>query len=281
MFERHHRSVLTLALVLACGCNGAAVDNRGDAEPGPPSWLASLPERTVTAASGETVWAVIPTPGSEAASLGAYLFESVEGARAVLIDGIDNRFEGVPGALVHPLSSFPEAELAPGAAAFASRWDAGAVVGRVAAVDAGKVELAYDWNGVTVTSALEAVMPLPAADGGLTLSWVGYRAGDAGGWSKGLCFAESDDRAWILADGGHVEIVAKGGVEPLVDLGRMELAAGDAVAAYSWGHGYRSGVIEDVLEPGLRYAVKLEGGETRPVFFDRLTAFNSLTAFDR
>ncbi len=278
MFESRHRVFLILTLAAICGCDDAAVDGGGGAEPRPPSWLAGLPERDVTAAPGETVWAVVPELGNEAADVGTYRLESAEGGAAVLVDGIGNRFEGVPGALVHPLSSFPEAELAPGIAVLAGRWDAGAVVARVIGVDAGAVELAYDWNGVTVTGALDAVVPLPSAGDGLTFSWVGFRSEGTGAWFKGLCFAESETQAWIRAGGGHVAVVAKGAVKPLADLGRAPAEAGAAVAVHSWGHGYRPGVVEAVLEPGLRYAVKLESGETRPVFFDSLTASDSLTA---
>lgn len=264
------KRALALALLIACGCNGAVDDAGG---PRPPSWLAGLPERAVEASPGETVWAVVPELGNDGARIGSYRLESAEGRQAVLVDGIGNRFESVPGALVHPVSSFPEAELAVGVAVLADRWDADRVVGRVTSLEDGRVELAYDWNGVTVTGSMDAVMALPAADDSLVLRWVGYRPeGDDDSWFKGLCFAQSGDKLWISTDGGNVEVVGVAAVKPLADLGRVAPATGDAVAAYSWGHGYRSGVVEEVLEPGLRYAVKLEGGETRSVFFDSLTS---------
>ncbi len=256
-------------LLAACNGDGPATDHAEDAAPRPPVWLAGLPERNLEATPGETVWAVVPEPGSDGARVGTYRLESAAGAEAVLVDGIGNRFEGVPGVLVHPLSAFPEAELAAGIAVLADRWDAAGVVGRVTSVEEGIVELAYDWNGVTVTSRMDAVMPLPAGEGSLALTWVGYQRD--GAWHKGLCFAENDQQLWLSTDGGHVEVVAREAARPLADLGRTELAAGDAVAAYSWGHGFRPGVVEAVLEPGLRYAVKLENGETWPVFFDCLT----------
>ncbi len=276
MIRRPSKQSFALAAALAVfslsACNGPAADRAADAGPRPPGWLAGLPERSVEAAPGETVWAVVPEAGSEAARLGTYRLESAAGAEAVLTDALGTVYEGVPGALVHPLSSFPEAELAAGTAVLADRLDAGGIVGRVTGLEAGTVEVAYDWNGVTVTSSVDAVMALPAIEGSLALRWVRYRTGGEGAWYQGLCFAESETQAWISTDGGYVEVVAMDAVQPLVDLGRGELQAGDAVAAYSWGHGYRPGVIEEVLEPGLRYAVKLEGGEIRPVFFDSLTA---------
>ncbi len=264
--------VAVLAALLLGGCNGPATDDTGDAGPQPPAWLAGLPERAVEASPGETVWAVVPELGSDAARISTYRLESAAGAEAVLTDALGTRYEGVPGALVHPLSSFPEAELAAGTAVLADSFDAGKIVGRVIGVEAGHVELAYDWNGVTVTGKTDAVMALPAGEGSLALRWVGYQADAQGPWFKGLCFAESETQAWISTDAGGVEVVPKGAVRSLADLGRAEPAVGDAVAAYSWGHGYRPGVIEAVLEPGLRYAVQLENGETRPVFFDSLTA---------
>ncbi len=260
---------LAVALLLA-GCNGNAVDTADAPGPQPPGWLSGLPERAVEAAQGETVWAVVPELGSEAARLGSYRLEAAVGTGAVLTDDIGNRYEGVPGVLVHALSSFPEAELAPGSMVLAGRWDVSRVVGRITSVDEGKIELAYDWNGVTVTSGMDAVMAVPAGEDSLVLRWVGY-PGEDGAWYKGLCFAESDDQVWLNTDDGHVVVTDRSAVKPLADLG-SPLAAGDAVAAYTWAHGFRSGVIEEVLEPGLRYAVKLESGETRPIFFDSLTA---------
>ena len=112
---------------------------------------------------------------------------------------------------------------------------------------------------------------LPVGEG-LALRWVGYRGAEGEPWNRGLCFAESADKLWLDVGGGHVEVVDRDAVRPIADLGVAELAPGAAVAAHSWGHGYRPGVVEEVLEPGLRYAVKLENGDTEPVFFDRLTA---------
>ena len=100
----------------------------------------------------------------------------------------------------------------------------------------------------------------------------GLRSGPNAAWYKGLCFAESSDRAWIRDDGGFARVVDRAAVKALGDLGRGEHAIGAEVSAYSWVGGFRSGVIEEVLEPGLRYAVKLEDGATRAFFFEDLTA---------
>ena len=256
------RALALPLVVLLGGCGGA--------ESNEPAWLAELPERTIEAAAGERVWAVVPEQGSEAARLATYRIAETSGTESVLVDDLGNRFEGVPGALVHPLSGFPEAELAVGVAVLADRWDAAKVVGRVSRIEDGEVEITFDWNGSTAVGAMDAVMPLPAGDG-LILRWVAYPGSDAATWHKGLCFAESDDRLWISDDGGHVEVVAKDSVKLLDDLGR-ELQVGATVSAYCWDHGFRQGVIAEVLEPGLRFAVRTEDGETRPFFFEDLTA---------
>ena len=261
---------VVLVLLLVGGCSGTTVDTAEAPGPQPPSWLSGLPERSVEAAQGETVWAIVPELGNDGARLGTYRIEESAGAEVVLTDGLGNRYEGVPGALVHPLSSFSDAELATGAAVFAGRWDVSRAVGRITSLSEGKIELAYDWNGVTVTSGMDAVMAMPSGEGSLVLRWVAY-PGDNGAWYKGLCFAESDNQVWLSVDGGHVVVADRSAVKPLADLG-SPLAAGDSVAAYTWARGFRSGVIEEVLEPGLRYAVKLENGEIRSVFFDSLTA---------
>ncbi len=258
------------ALLVHFGCGGAG---GGAPEAGGPTWLAGLPRRNVEAAAGDEVWAVVPRGGREAATVATYRVESVSGSEAVLVDGLGRRFEGVPGALVHPRSGFPEGEMVEGTVVLGDRWDARGVVGRVAGLDGGRVRVAFDWNGATATDVLDSVMPLPASGESPVLRWVAYRpAAGEGAWYKGLCFAESDDRVWILDDGGFVEVAAREAVKVLGDLGGGDPAVGAEVAAYTWGHGYRSGVIEEVLEPGLRYAVRLEGGQTRAFFFEDLTA---------
>ncbi len=261
-----------LALLALAGCGGGVEKTRdaGRTE-GQPAWLAELPARTVEAAPGETVWAVVPLPGTAAAAVGTFRLEAVAGTRTVLADALGNRTE-VPGALVHPVSAFPEAELEVGSVVLADRWDARKVVGRVADLSAGEVRLAFDWNGVTVTGAMDVAVPLAALGDASPLAWVVYRTPGETARYKGLRFAESGGRVWISDDGGQVMVVAEDAVERLADPGGEAFEEGDPVAAYSWGHGYRRGVIEAVLEPGLRYAVKVEAGPTRPYFFDSLTA---------
>ncbi len=234
--------------------------------------IAELPHRAVEAQPGETVWAAIPESGGESVTLGTFELESSAGNFASLTDILGNRFEKVPGALIYPLSGFSQtAKLATGSVALADRWDARKVVGRVASSEGDAVQIAFDWNGTTETAAMNVVMPLPAGGDSLVLRWVAYRVSAEGAtWYKGLCFAESENNLWISADGGHLEVVERDQVRPLDDLGRS-LAVGDTVSAYSSGYGYRSGVIEEILEPDLRFGVKLDSGEIRPYFFENLT----------
>lgn len=270
MFEVSCRSAWGVGLLLLLG--GCDPGEQGEDDAGP-AWMAGLPLRTVAAAAGETVWAAVPRAASEAVEIGTYRVESIAGAEIVLADGLGRRFEGVPGALVHPVVGFPEGEMGEGTVILGDRWDARKVVGRVAESGEGGLQVAYDWNGATTHGVMDSVLLLPASGESLVLRWVAYRPGGGadGPWYKGLVFAESGDRVWISDDAGFVEVVARESVKVLEDLDRGEHAVGAAVAAYSWGHGYRPGVIEAVLEPGLRYAVELEDGRTRAFFFEDLT----------
>ena len=272
-------TALAAALAIVLGaCGGGAADSGGEAgetEAAWPSWLAQLPRRAVAVAPGERVWAVVPERGSEHAAIASYRVEAVSGTAAVLVDALGNRYPDVPGALVHPLSAAAAGELADGAAVLAYRWDAGQVIARVTRRGSDGLELAHDWNGVTARGPMEAVTPLPAGGDGHVLRWVAFPSPAAGAgdvtWYRGLCFAEDEDRLWISDDSEHVQVVAKDEVEVLSDVGRADLRPGSEVAAYSWGHGYRSGVIAEVLEPDLRYAVELADGGTRPFYFADLT----------
>ena len=260
------------AILGACGGAGDSGDGAVDAPAAWPSWLAELPEQAAEGVAGEPVWAVVPERGSENATLATYRLEAVSGSTAVLVDTLGNRFEDIPGALVHPVSAFSAADLPSGAPALAERWDAGTVVGRVERPEEGELELAYDWNGVTLQTPMETVMPLPAEGDRQVLRWVAFPASSTGSaWFKGLCFAESPSQLWIRTDAGHVEVIAKDAVRTLSDLGQADFQAGTAVAAYSGGHGYRDGSIREVLEPGLRYAVELAAGETKSFYFADLT----------
>ena len=262
---------LTLAAWLALGgCGGDGGDPGAVGGPSLPSWLAELPQREVAAAPGAVVWAVVPEAGSESAALASYRVEAAASGTAVLVDALGNRFADVPGALIHPASRFSADEIAAGHVVLADRWDAEKVVGRVASREEGEIRVAYDWNGSTASGVMDAVLPLPGAGDSLALRWVAYRPEVDAAWYKGLCFGESDERLWIADDSGHVAIAERDAVRVLDDLGR-DLQPGDAVSAYSWGYGYRSGRITAVLEPGLRYAVELQDGETRAFFFDSLT----------
>ncbi len=261
--------------VLATGCVGPASDVPTDDRPSPPSWLAELPTAVVTAPVDGLVWAVVPELGSEAAKIATYRLAETE-AGVVLVDPLGNQFAEVPEVLVHPVSGVSSTELTVGMPVLANRWDVGRIIGRVASVDGEILAISHDWNRATVTGVMDVVAPLPAEAESPVLQWVAYpsaasTAGDATELLKGLCFAEHDGRLWLTDDSGNVEIVAHDAVTVLSDLGRLEPSAGDRVSAYSWGAGFRSGIVAEVLEPGLRYTVSFDDGETGAVFFGDLT----------
>ncbi len=264
------------SLLLLSGCGSPSSEEANDGGPSQPSWLADLPTTTITVPVGELVWAVVPALGSDAATIATYRLVDAGAGGTALIDTLGNQFGGVIGALVHATSEVPVAELAIGEPILASRWDAGPVIGQVASLDDETVTISHDWNGVTVTGAMDVVTPL-ASDGEVApLRWVAYPSptseeSGASVWLKGLCFAEHDGRLWLRDDSGNVEIVARESVKVLSDLGRLEPAVGDQVSAFAWGSGFRPGVIAEIPEPGLRYTVTFDDGETRPFFFGDLT----------
>ncbi len=264
-------SAAACGLVLLAACTGDPAPDAADgrtAAPRQAGWLAELPERPVTASVGDSVWAVVPRPGSGAAELAVYRVAAVAGATATLVDDIGNRYEEVPGALVHALAG-AVGELAPGAPVLADRWGAHRVVGRVVEAAADGAVVAYDWNGETVREPLSVAVPLPAAGDSLTLRPLVYTAED-GARRLGLGVAEDEARVWIRAAGGFVAVREKASVEPADGLGARDFAVGEAVRVDDWALGLRDGTVAEVLEPGLRYAVALADGTTAPFFFDRM-----------
>lgn len=252
---------LTLAAALT-GCGGERVEQPGEA-PAPPaalSWLDGLPERAPAAAPGAAVWAVVPGRGT---AVLPYRLEAVDGTRAVLSDALGTRYEDVPGALVHPLAT--DSALEVGAPVLAAGWPANNFIGRVVSFESETPAVAYDWNGETMVGYPAAATPLEPA--GEVLRWVVYPTAE-GRW-RGLVIAAGDDRLWVRDDAGYVTAVSAEAVEPLAPAS-AGLETGDTVETYSWSHGFRRGTVVEELEPGLRYAVELEGGEIRPFFFDRL-----------
>ncbi len=261
-----------MVVLLACGPKPTE-ETDATLELAPASWLAELPQRTVAARPGEKVWAVVPELGSERATIATYDVESANGTTATLLDAIGSRFEGIPGALVHPVTEYRTAELAAGMVVLADRWGANLVVGRLARLADGAAFVQHDWNGHTVVDEMAVAVPLLGAGEDLALRWVSYQREPAGPRLKGLCFAAGDDRVWIAEDNGFVAVLGRHEVEVLDSLGGRDFQPGDTVAAYLWGFGYRPGEVSTVLEPQLRYAVRLEGEQAaQPFFFTDLIA---------
>ena len=205
-----------------------------------------------------------------------------------------------PAALVH---SLPRRDLNKGDPALAG--DGSAAVGVVqsplesdpAGIDTPEgsaFDLAMDWNGKTVNKTLSEVVGLAggdaAAGGDLILRRLRMMQSKPGEgsdsndrqlapstypWRVGLGIAQDGERVWVLDESGRVSVVAVGAVAEF--LGPRTLPeAGDRVRVLSWAKGDRSGVVETVLEPGLRFRIVLDGGgeadQTDSVFITQLTA---------
>jgi hypothetical protein len=142
-----------------------------------------------------------------------------------------------------------------------------AMIGRVGKLSAGReIQVHYDWGGTTKGASIEHCEP-PVA-GIRPLAFVGFPKG--GSTSRGLIVALDEKRAWIRTASGHVEIHPLGELETL-PIPRADHKAGERVRAYSWATGFQPGVISEVVEPGLRYRVKLDGNKpSRDYFFSML-----------
>jgi len=199
------------------------------------------------------------------AEVGIFTVHSSQGTTAMLVDAMDQKLAGVPGAVIHPAKS--ASPLRVGQIALCFSWATPAVLGRVARVDAaGGVVVQHDWAGATAQARVDHAEPM--ARGLAPLAFVEFPR--SGGSSRGIVIALSDRRGWLRTDSGHIEIRDRSVLRPL-ELDGRPLAVGDAVRAYSWVGGFRRGVVRRVLEPGLRYAVQT--AEDRPEqihFFDSL-----------
>lgn len=250
-----------LLALLAVGCGCPTPDASGGAAQ--PPWLAELVSAADTTAEspapGTRVWAARPMAETGLARLGLYRLAAADGPGAeaegeakvdngaddgllALEDAIGNRFE-LPAALVWPVAPV-EQEPEPGRAVLAHHPDAGPVSARwVGAGEDGLSTVALDWNGVTVEAEVELVQD-PSALPRRVL------AAETLGWA----FAEAAGRLWVLDPAGRVSIHGADGVQ---DIAASDPAPGEAVRVYTWAAGLESAKVEAVIEPGLRYRVRL------------------------
>ncbi|MCG8459984.1 MAG: hypothetical protein MI919_27195 [Holophagales bacterium] len=270
--------LLLVAALATWACTG------GEAEG--PSWLRELPKRQAPAdwRPGSQVWATVPGEPEGTAELGLFRVAAlVEGERSpsgrIRVADPLGRSHLLPVALVHAVAvpgAASPGSAEPGSVVLAFHGTGGPVLARLRSAD--PLEVSFDWNGATVTDRALA-LAVPDPETGLPRPVLYH---DGSRWLAGVAVAEDGDRLWVLDEARRVHVLRAGEAVPREPL--AEPSPGDGVQVYSWAEGLRSGRVVEVLEPGLRYRVDLEGGAdagdagspasltSRPVAFDSLFA---------
>ena len=225
-----------------------------------PSWLKALPEVPVKAKEGELVWASAPVPSSDMALVAVYTVEGIRANRANLIDKLGQKVRGIPGALIHPLGT--PGHMTPGEIALCYTWATGVALGRVAPARDHEVQIEVDWAGATRTTSVDHAEPMLKSIA--PLAFVTFPK--FGHSSKGIVVALSKDKAWVQTSSGHVEIHDRSAIAVL-EVPTGELEEGAKVEAYGWTTGFEPGTIARVIEPGLRYVVKLPASKVEQKYF--------------
>lgn len=225
----------------------------------PDAWMADLPDTPPVAAAGERVWAIIP--GKTAVPrVGIFTVEGVYDGLYSLTDRKGQRVDGIPAAVVHRASGD---KVESGDLVFFHAATAPGLLGRVAQlVPGGDIEVRYDWAGETRTTAADhAEAP---RTGIRPLAFVSFPKG--GRNSRGLIIALDARRAFIRSGSGHVENLPRAAVKSL-PLPPDAHRVGERVRAFRWATGIQHGTVAEVLEPGLRYRVALDGDKPQQDYF--------------
>jgi hypothetical protein len=210
------------------------------------------------------VWATIPRSGV-IPDVGVFRVEGIYDGLCSLTDGMGQRQDGVPAVLVHRAGS--RGKLVEGAVVLFYTVSTPAMIGRVGKLVPGSaINVSYDWGGTTRQAAVDFAQP--PIKGVRPMAFVSFPK--AGRQSRGLLLALSEDRAWIRTASGHVEVISREHVNALV-LSNKPLQLGAGVRAYRWAMGLRGGTVVEVVEPGLRYRVKLhDTGAIQRYFFSSI-----------
>jgi hypothetical protein len=235
------------------------------AAPDPRAWHLELPRAVPAANIRDRVWAAPPRYGSELTSAALYTVDGITPAGLSLVDRLGQRVDNVPAAVVHRVK--PPVKLREGDVVLCYGPTLPAVLARVAEIKPGQeIRVRYDWAGSTrETNILHAEPPEIDIK---PMAYVGFPK--AGGVSRGLLIALSEQRGWVLTGSGHVEVHRRADLSQLPLL-PADLAVGAKVQAYAWATGYLEGTVSEILEPRLRYRVTHPGNKPpRDYFFSAL-----------
>jgi hypothetical protein len=256
---------LSSARATGSSAKGSASAMQWERRVPPAAWLEGLPAGDAAAgdaapAVGQPAWAALPLDESGQARLSLVRVTGASGTTVAVVDGMKHRHVGVPRALVHPVGSAEG--LKPGDVALCARWTTPSTVCRIEQLEGGKVvRAAYDWAGVTKHSAVDHAEKL--AESLRPLAFASYPL--EGRRSRGQVVAIDRQRVWLLGESGHIT------KHPRHQVRRSRpapaLKDGSLIYAFRWGRGYQRGRVVEVLEPGLRFRIALEGDRPSDDFF--------------
>lgn len=227
----------------------------------PPSWLAELPDAAITVELGATVWAAPPEVGSELVTVAVYRVDALGSGVVSLVDKMGRRIDSVPSALVHAVGS-PK-QLPEGSLTLFYTWTTPGWLGRVSRAERGEeLKVQFDWAGTTRETAVDHAEP--GRTGIQPLAYVGFPK--AGGKSIGQVLALDATRAFVLTGSGHVEMHARATLDS-ISFEPRGFTVGRKVHAYRWATGYERGTVTAVIEPGLRFEIKLLGSSPNSEYF--------------
>ena len=234
----------------------AASTDAGDA---PTAWMKDLPDATPVAGPNERVWAIV-AGSTRIPEVGIFSVEGIYDGLYSLIDRKGQRVDGVPPAVVHRAS---RDKVDSGELVLFQSPTTPAFLGRVAElIPGGEIEVYYDWAGKTRKAAADyAQRPVT---GIRPLAYVSFPK--AGRSSRGLVIALSDRRAWVRTAAGLVESHPRAAIRSL-PLPRQSLKVGSRVRAFRWATGFQLGTVVEIIEPGLRYRVNLDGDKPDEEYF--------------
>ena len=247
-----HASIPEPILPTAAATSSAAADSA-------PAWASALPDVAPSARKGQRVWATIPR--GDLPRVGVFTVEGIYDGLYSLTDAMGQRVDRVPASLVHRAAR--TRKLQEGEVVFFYTKATPGLIGRVSEIiPGGEINVRYDAAGTTRQTAVDhAETPLR---GLVALAFVSFPK--AGRQSRGLLVALSAEQAWVRTSSGHVEMHPRAKIKALpTPLPAPKV--GSRVRAYAWATGIQTGVVTAVIEPSLRYRIKVDDTATERGYF--------------
>jgi len=227
----------------------------------PAAFHRSLSDAPPKVKVGAQAWALLPQACGTVYELAIVRVDALGANTVAVIDRMQQRVDGVPAALVHPLGD--TRNLRQGTLALFYTPTTPGFVGRVSHSQRGEeLRVKYDWAGTTRETDVEHAEALRR--GLVPLAWVRYPK--AGATSLGVVVAENGEQVFVLEGSGAVATIAKSSLAP-VELQARGVSLGGSVEVFHWDLGVRAGTVTREIEPGLRYEVVFPSGQPAATSF--------------